>query len=97
MEFLGRCNDCRGGGISGSSKDGLSGTGGNMAERLGHVLGWTGDILGFLLALGGLWLVTQSPPGSGDIGSGWIIVAVAALVFLIGRACRYILAGTSKS
>jgi hypothetical protein len=69
-------------------------TGGfSMAARLGHVLGWAGDIVGCLLMLtGAYWGLV----GTTDRMAQFLFFFVPGLViFLIGRACRYVLAGSS--
>jgi hypothetical protein len=58
-----------------------------MLVRLGHVLGWVANILAALLLL---FAFSVWRPGSDDYL--WIL-GFAIVVFLIGRALRYIFAG----
>jgi hypothetical protein len=62
-----------------------------MVERLGHVLYWAGCVLAILIIVIGVYLSWYER-------DAWemrvITFVVAALVWLIGRACRYVLAGT---
>jgi Na+-transporting methylmalonyl-CoA/oxaloacetate decarboxylase gamma subunit len=63
-----------------------------MAARLGHVLGWAGDILGGLLMLTGVYWGRTT-----DKFVMFLLFFLAGfVVFLIGRACRYVLAGEEK-
>lgn len=61
-----------------------------MAERLGRVLYWFGCLAAFLLAAGGIWVLTST----NDYRPGFIafVMAPAVLAWLLGRACRYVLA-----
>jgi len=66
-----------------------------MLARLGNVLYWLGCILAAVLITGGiaLWIGEgQSSPNGYYILSGFAVVAL--VVWLIGRACRYVLSGT---
>jgi hypothetical protein len=64
----------------------------NMAARLGQVLYWLGCGLACaILALGGVMAY-----GDNRLGVTFFIVSVVAavLAWLVGRACRYVLAGS---
>jgi hypothetical protein len=61
-----------------------------MAARLGNVLYWTATTIAVLLALLAARLYEF---GGSEPLAIWGVIIVAALVWLIGRACRYILAG----
>jgi hypothetical protein len=69
----------------------LDGVRRQMVERLGHVLYWAGCVLAILIIVIGVYLSWYER-------DAWemrvITFVVAALVWLIGRACRYLLAGT---
>src|SRR5262245_58885715 len=62
-----------------------------MAARFGHVLGWAGDIVGGLLMLmGAYWGAVATV----DKLTTFLLLFVPGFaIFLIGRACRYVLAG----
>jgi hypothetical protein len=64
-----------------------------MLARLGNTLYWLGCIVGALLiGLGSwVWFLRTHP---GDVGTAIILTALAIAVWLIGRACRHIFAGT---
>jgi hypothetical protein len=69
-----------------------------LAARLGNVLYWTGCILAGLIGVAGLPLMLTAAPNSPAaenpvLGIG-VTLAVAVIVWLAGRAMRYILAGT---
>jgi hypothetical protein len=68
--------------------------GAKMVARLGHVLGWTGDIVGGLLMLvGAYWGLV----GTTDKLVMFLVFFVPGFViFLIGRAGRYVLAGKGQ-
>ena len=59
-----------------------------MLERLGKVCGWAGTGLALLIVIWGF--LTWSPGNRGPLYFG---VPVAVVVFLIGQALRYVLAG----
>jgi hypothetical protein len=69
-----------------------------MAARLGNVLYWTGCILAGLIVVLGLTIHFAVDPASAAGRSPEIVIAAtlvaAAIVWLVGRALRYILAGT---
>jgi hypothetical protein len=62
-----------------------------MAARLGQVLYWAGCVLAILTIVIGVYLSWYER-------DAWemraIVFVIAALFWLIGRACRYVLAGT---
>ena len=62
-----------------------------MAERLGIVLYWTGVIIAGLLVVLAVFFLNESGRDS------WILALISAgagvIVWLIGRACKYVLAG----
>jgi uncharacterized BrkB/YihY/UPF0761 family membrane protein len=64
-----------------------------MAERLGHVLYWAGCVLAILvIAIGVLFSWGETEKIAWEMR---VIASVIAVLFwLIGRACRYVLAGT---
>jgi hypothetical protein len=64
---------------------------GTMLARLGNALYWLGCIVGALLiGLGSwVWFLRTHP---GDVETVIILTVLAIAVWLIGRACRYILA-----
>lgn len=65
-----------------------------MAARLGNVLYWTGLVIAALVVAGGLFLSFAMVQES-DAWFVRIITAIsAALAWGVGRACRYVLAGT---
>ena len=66
-----------------------------MLARLGNVLYWLGCIVAALLVIGGfaLWFSEgRYRPDGYNVLIGFGVVAF--VVWLIGRACRYVLAGT---
>jgi hypothetical protein len=68
-----------------------------MAARLGNVLYWVGCIAAaFVLALFGLMWATGFLGGDPEtpIFYGVIAAIIAAICWGVGRACRYVLAGT---
>lgn len=67
-----------------------------MAQRLGNVLYWVATALAaLLLALAAIFPIMAERGTSGEL---WLVsLAIAAcgvIVWLIGRACRYVLAGS---
>lgn len=62
-----------------------------MASRLGDVLYWLGAIIASLIALLGFWALLNRAQGSHAFGIPLFIAAAG--FWLVGRACRYILAG----
>jgi hypothetical protein len=65
-----------------------------MAARLGHVLYWLGCIIAGLLALFAVIIVSE---GQSRTEYTWytaaFVLVFAVAAWLIGRACRYVLAG----
>jgi hypothetical protein len=66
-----------------------------MAARLGNVLYWIGCIVAALILLyDGVLLSLEEPTQLARDFSVFVFIAIAALVvWLIGRACRYVLSG----
>jgi hypothetical protein len=62
-----------------------------MLVRLGHVLGWAGNLIAALLIVGNI--LFQLLSGYWEWQNFLFVLGLAALVFLIGRALRYIFAG----
>jgi hypothetical protein len=64
-----------------------------LLARLGDVLYWTTASLSALIIIVGI------PAGLNEVApdKGWTLIAVffviAAVIWLLGRACRYVLAG----
>jgi 4-hydroxybenzoate polyprenyltransferase len=65
-----------------------------MAARFGHVLGWAGDIVGGLLMLMGAYFGAVGT--TGKVTQFLFLFAPGFAIFLIGRACRYVLAGEQE-
>jgi hypothetical protein len=64
-----------------------------MAERIGNVLYWLGCIVAGLTALLGVGVFfTSQNQGEGLLVMTFVLV-IALIAWLIGRACRYVLAG----
>ena len=66
-----------------------------MLARLGNVLFWTGNAIAALMlcsAVVFLFAADRVAPGELAIVLG-VFAAVAVAMWLLGRACRYILAG----
>jgi hypothetical protein len=85
--------------------------GGEMLERLGHVLGWTCNIIACLFVALAIYIqlfirMVSVPfpyipnafrePYLHETGPELFTFGIAVGVFLIGRALRYIFAGPSK-
>lgn len=65
-----------------------------MAERVGNVLYWLGCIIAALIAIAGIYVYIMEGLSRSDglaITGGFFVAAFVP--WLIGRACRYILAG----
>jgi hypothetical protein len=65
--------------------------GGLVAARLGEVLYWAACAVAGLLALAAIAVFVAAT--SGDWTATIMLGALAALVWLFGRACLYVLAG----
>ncbi|MBE7196259.1 MAG: hypothetical protein INR70_00435 [Parafilimonas terrae] len=61
-------------------------------QRFGHVLGWTGNLVAIPLVAVGLYGFAQA---GGDAFVKGAVLAAGVLAFLIGRALRYIFAGSA--
>ena len=61
-----------------------------MLARLGDVLYWAGCLIGGLLVINVIWSYIETQRYSRD---DLFIVGVGVVCWLIGRACRYVLAG----
>jgi hypothetical protein len=64
-----------------------------MLARLGHLLYWIGCGLAVVALVAGLFVLQHGP----DYDYRWVVyvasVVTAVLFWLIGRACKYFLAG----
>ena len=72
-----------------------------MLARLGHVLGWTGNLLALLTLVGtAVFLYAANDPGRLPRGDFWFFgisgCIIALVLFGIGRALRYIFAGSTR-
>jgi hypothetical protein len=69
-----------------------------VAVRLGNVLYWTGcGLAGLIVLLGVVLYFGVDPTSAAGRSPGLILLvagAIAFLVWLVGRAARYIMAGT---
>jgi len=63
-----------------------------VAARLGQVLYWGASALAVVAALTGLW-AAGTVQGAYAYGQAMLAVAIAALIWLLGRAVLYVLAG----
>jgi hypothetical protein len=63
-----------------------------MLARLGYVLYWTGCGLAVLVLMGGLAFTYFAPGASTEVALA-LTAAVATVCWLVGRACKYVLAG----
>jgi hypothetical protein len=63
-----------------------------MLARLGDVLYWAGCLLGILLVVAAVALYNVGTGGD-KVVIPPILIGFAVVVWLIGRACRYVLAG----
>jgi len=71
-----------------------------MLERLGKVLGWAGNIFAGLFLIGSVWLYFYLRNGHTPASEPWLSIwfalvgcVIAIVIFLIGRALRYIFVG----
>ena len=60
-------------------------------QRLGHVLGWAGNLVGVPLVLVGVYTLTL--PGGATDAKVLFLLLPGIVIFLLGRAFRYVLAG----
>jgi hypothetical protein len=63
----------------------------SMAARLGQVLYWVACGIGALIAAFGLYMLMTEPEI--DRGASVAMIGSGGAVWLIGRACLYVLAG----
>lgn len=64
-----------------------------MAARMGRVLYWVGCIIAGLLVLLGIFFALLAETTNGVVGVLTAFIPYAVVVWLIGRVCRYFLAG----
>lgn len=64
-----------------------------MAARIGRVLYWIGCIIAVLLVLLGIFFAFLAETTNGVVGGLTAFIPYAVLAWLIGRVCRYFLAG----
>jgi hypothetical protein len=60
-------------------------------QRLGHVLGWAGNLLGIPLILFGVYAFKL--PDGDTVAKVLFLLLPSIVIFLLGRALRYVLAG----
>jgi hypothetical protein len=64
-----------------------------MAAKLGNILYWLGCVVAVLLfAVGAFVWFNRTHPG--DLVTTLILIGLGAIVWLVGRVCRYVLADT---
>lgn len=65
-----------------------------LLGRLGNVVFWLSSLLALLMGAGALSILatSESPDGTGRMVA-WFLLAGALLLFGLGRAARYVLAG----
>lgn len=63
-----------------------------MAERLGVVLYWAGCILAAVLAAGAIWVLSVDWDNRDPFFAAFVF-SPAVIAWLLGKACRYVLAG----
>ena len=63
-----------------------------MAARLGNVLYWGASLIAVLL-IALLFIAHAFGSGEGDKFLQAMVLVTAVAIWLIGRACRYVLAG----
>jgi hypothetical protein len=73
------------------TNDGNKATPSSMAGRLGHVLGWIANLIA-LVAFGIGVLAALDTSDARLVGVG-VAAVIAVIIWLIGRALRYVLAG----
>jgi hypothetical protein len=64
-----------------------------MAGRIGNVLYWLGCIVAGLSVLVGVAAYVEEHNKSGGLFVTGFFIVVALVVWLVGRACRYVLSG----
>lgn len=64
-----------------------------MAARMGRVLYWMGCIIAVLLVLLSVFFALLAETNNGVVGALTAFIPYAVLAWVIGRACRYFLAG----
>ena len=64
-----------------------------MAARMGRVLYWVGCVIAILLVLLSIFFALLAETTSGVVGALTGFIPYAVVVWIIGRACRYFLAG----
>ncbi len=64
-----------------------------MAARMGRVLYWVGCIIAVLLVVLSIFFALLAETTNGVVGGLTAFIPYAVLAWLIGRACRYFLAG----
>lgn len=63
-----------------------------MPARLGEVIYWAGCVMAAAIIM--LWVyLTSLGTGLGDVTGFLFFAVVAGVVWIIGRACRYVLSG----
>jgi hypothetical protein len=61
-----------------------------MITRLGNVLYWAGCVLAAVVLALGAWVSLEGREVGYVLGAA---IGLAAIIWLVGRACRYVLAG----
>ena len=64
-----------------------------MAAQIGQVLYWIGCIIAVLLVLLSIFFALLAETNNGVVGALTAFIPYAVLAWVIGRACRYFLAG----
>jgi hypothetical protein len=63
-----------------------------MVQRLGYVLGWTGNILGGVLIILAIYILNFS--GKDAVIMSLLFFVPALVIIAVGRAARYVLSGS---
>lgn len=63
-----------------------------MAVRLGEILYWLGCLAAACFLAIGIWIITAT--GDNRIGFMAFVLIPVPITWVVGRACRYLLAGT---
>jgi hypothetical protein len=71
----------------------VEGKGAGMAERVGNVLYWLGCIVAGLTVLLGVGVFFASQNQREGLSVMAFVFVFAFIAWLVGRACRYVLAG----